>query len=330
MGRLPEGFPTPNEWLARIAEERGISRRGLARMIGVEPTQVQRWISGRELIPRHHLAEIAKQIGLPREEGYVLRLKDCDDFAGWLSKQATELANYVGEMTGEQIERAILQRVEDLLSQEAGLERNDRVEMLAIHLLDASSAIRSLLQSAMLDCNHPLFSPNKADVIDLTIKAIPFRVGSLKPIVFYSCFISYSNNDRAFAEQLYTNLQRHGILCWFGPEDLKIGDHYHQRIDESIRVYDKVILILSEHAIRSAWVEREVVAAREKEDREQRQVLFPLRLDEAVMGTTMAWAADIRRRWHIGDFTCWKAPDAYQVAFQRLLRDLRAEYHANE
>jgi hypothetical protein len=47
-------------------------------------------------------------------------------------KQRYRFFNYVGEMTGEQIERAILQRVEDLLSQEAGLERNDRVEMLAI------------------------------------------------------------------------------------------------------------------------------------------------------------------------------------------------------
>ena len=63
MGRLPRGIPTPNEWLARVVDERGISRRGLAGMIGVEATRVQRWISGRESIPRHHLAEIARQIG---------------------------------------------------------------------------------------------------------------------------------------------------------------------------------------------------------------------------------------------------------------------------
>ena len=150
-------------------------------------------------------------------------------------------------------------------------------------------------------------------------------VESISPIEFYSCFISYSRQNKDFAEQLYTDLQSKGVRCWFDSKDLKIGDHYHQSIDESIRLYDKLVLILSEQAIQSAWVEREVVAAREKEDREQRLVLFPLRLDDAVMGTTRAWAADVRRRWHIGDFTRWKDHDTYQQAFEHLLRDLKAE-----
>jgi hypothetical protein len=147
-----------------------------------------------------------------------------------------------------------------------------------------------------------------------------------KPIEFYSCFISHSSNDESFARRLHADLQSRGVRCWFAPEDLKIGDHYHQRIDESIRLYDKLVLILSEHAVQSAWVEREVVTAREKEDRGQRPVLFPVRLDDAVMDTTKAWAADVRRRWHIGDFTRWKYHDAYQQAFNRLLRDLKAEH----
>ena len=43
------------------------------------------------------------------------------------------------------------------------------------------------------------------------------------------------------------------------------------------------------------------------------------------MRTRQAWAADIRKQRHIGDFTCWKDHDAYQKAFARLLRDLKAE-----
>jgi len=146
-----------------------------------------------------------------------------------------------------------------------------------------------------------------------------------KAIEYYTCFISYASKDENFARRLYADLQREGVRCWFAPEDLKIGDHYHQRIDESIRLYDKLILILSEQAVQSAWVEREVAAAREKEDQLGREVLFPIRLDEVVMHTTKAWAADVRRRWHIGDFTRWKYHDAYQQAFVGLLRDLRAQ-----
>jgi hypothetical protein len=35
-------------------------------------------------------------------------------------------------------------------------------------------------------------------------------------------------------------------------------------------------------------------------------------------------AEDIRRQRHIGDFQRWKDHDAYQLAFTRLLRDLKA------
>ena len=57
----------------------------------------------------------------------------------------------------------------------------------------------------------------------------------------------------------------------------------------------------------------------------ERLVLFPIRLDEAVMKTSKAWAANLRRLRHIGDFTGWKDHDDYQKAFGRLLRDLKAE-----
>jgi hypothetical protein len=54
-------------------------------------------------------------------------------------------------------------------------------------------------------------------------------------------------------------------------------------------------------------------------------MLFPIRLDDAVMSTKQAWAADIRRMRHIGDFKGWKNRGAYKEAFGRLLRDLRTE-----
>jgi hypothetical protein len=50
--------------------------------------------------------------------------------------------------------------------------------------------------------------------------------------------------------------------------------------------------------------------------------VFPVRLNESVMETTQAWAADLRRTRHIGDFSHWKDHDSYQAAFGRLLRDL--------
>ena len=163
-----------------------------------------------------------------------------------------------------------------------------------------------------------------AGVPDSIIEMIPSLVGSLKPIDYYSSFISYSSRDHAFAERLYANLQSKGVRCWFAPHDMRIGDEIRSRIDESIRVHDKLLLVLSKSSLASTWVKKEVETAFEKEDQQKKVVLFPIRLDETVMNTPQAWAADIRRMRHIGDFTRWKDHDEYQKAFARLLRDLQS------
>jgi uncharacterized protein YjbI with pentapeptide repeats len=145
------------------------------------------------------------------------------------------------------------------------------------------------------------------------------------PVQYYSCFISYSHKDDAFAQRLHTDLQQKGVRCWFAPEDMKIGAKIRPTIDHSIRIHDKLLLILSEHSINSTWVGKEVETAFEEEHKRKQTVLFPVRLDRAVMDTDLAWAADIRRTRHIGDFSQWKDHAAYQKAFERLLQDLKAE-----
>jgi hypothetical protein len=145
------------------------------------------------------------------------------------------------------------------------------------------------------------------------------------PIQFYSCFISYSSADKDFVDRLYADLQVRGVRCWFAPEDLKIGDHFRQRIDDAIRIHDKLLLVLSENSVQSDWVREEAESCLERERREKRVVLFPVRLDEAVMETDAAWAGSIRRQRHIGDFREWKSHDAYQDGLKRLLRDLKPQ-----
>ena len=142
-------------------------------------------------------------------------------------------------------------------------------------------------------------------------------------IRYYSCFISYSSKDDSFAQRLHADLQDNAVRCWFAPVDMKIGDEIRPRIDQSIRMQDKLLVVLSEHSIESDWVEDEVETAIEEESKRKETVLFPIRLDEAVMDTNEAWAAKIRRTRHIGDFSRWKEHDSYQQAFDRLLRDLK-------
>jgi hypothetical protein len=170
----------------------------------------------------------------------------------------------------------------------------------------------------------------QAGIPDSIIEAIPSLVGSLRPTDFYSCFISHSTKDYEFAERLYTDLIAKGVRCWFAPKDLKIGEEFPNRIEEAIRLYDKLLVILSEHSVKSSWVEDEVRAALEKEEQFKREqqpktVLFSIKIDNAIEQEQSQWVAMMRRKRQIGDFTRWKQYDEYLKALSRLLRDLKAE-----
>jgi TIR domain/Pentapeptide repeats (8 copies) len=144
-------------------------------------------------------------------------------------------------------------------------------------------------------------------------------------IQHYSCFISYSSKDKAFAERLHADLQNKGVRCWFAPHDMPTGAKIIDAIDEAIRLRDKVLLVLSEGAIESDWVEGEVTRALDEERKRKQLVLFPVRIDDAVMQTSEAWARLLHGQRNIGDFTRWKEHDNYQKSFERLMRDLRVK-----
>lgn len=151
------------------------------------------------------------------------------------------------------------------------------------------------------------------------------RSVAVQPVQFYKTFISYSSKDQKFVDRLYADLQNKGVRCWLATEDLKIGDSIRTGIDEAIRLHDKLLLVLSRHSVASNWVEQEVETALERERREKRTVLFPIRLDDTVMKIDAGWPALIKNTRNIGDFRKWKDHDSYQKAFDRLLRDLQAE-----
>jgi|WetSurMetagenome_2_1015567.scaffolds.fasta_scaffold16152_3 hypothetical protein len=153
-----------------------------------------------------------------------------------------------------------------------------------------------------------------------------------RPIDFYSCFISYSSKDQEFAERLHADLQARGVRCWFAPEDIQGGRKLHEQIEQAIRHYDKLLLVLSEHSMGSEWVKTEIYHARQDEIRSKRRKLFPISLvDFQTVREWTAFDADTGkdmgrevREYFVPDFSAWKEHDAYQKAFDRLLRDLKA------
>jgi hypothetical protein len=142
---------------------------------------------------------------------------------------------------------------------------------------------------------------------------------------YYSCFISHSSQDKRFCERLHADLQTHHVLTWYFPKDAHWGESVWGEIDHSILVYDKVVAVCSKNSLQSGPVLREIERALNREDREGKSVLFPIRIDNYIFEP---WEhprkADILAKV-VGDFSGWaRSPARYGDALQRLLRDLKA------
>jgi hypothetical protein len=179
--------------------------------------------------------------------------------------------------------------------------------------------------------NIPLAFLRGAGVPDNFIEYMGSLTG--KALEFYSCFISYSTQDQEFAARLHADLQDNGVRCWFAPHDIQAGKKIHEQIDEAIRRYERLLLILSPNSMNSEWVKTEIRKARKRERTEKKRVLFPVRL--VSFETIRDWelfdadegkdlAVELRE-YYIPDFSDWKNHDSYAKGFQNLLRDLKTE-----
>jgi hypothetical protein len=137
-----------------------------------------------------------------------------------------------------------------------------------------------------------------------------------------TCFISFTDADDAFAERLYKDLRAAGVRCWRWKEDARWGRALMGEVDQAIRAHDKLIVVCSQQSLAAEPVVREIERALQREQRDGTDVLFPIRLDEAIFSWDHALQADLVRKY-VGDFRGWKDPVAYHGSLERLLRDLR-------
>jgi hypothetical protein len=161
-----------------------------------------------------------------------------------------------------------------------------------------------------------------AGVPDVLIQYVGTLTGAA--LEFYTCFISFMESDGAFSTRLNSDLQAAGMRCWRWKEKAKWGSTLMRQVDDAIRVYDKLIVILSEASVKAEPVVHEIERALQKEQRDGRDVLFPIRVDDAVYSWKHALQANVVRKV-IRDFREWQDPTKYEAALKRLIGDLRAE-----
>ncbi len=70
-------------------------------------------------------------------------------------------------------------------------------------------------------------------------------------------FISHSSKDKPFARWISTDLKAAGHNPWLDEWEIKVGESIPTKISKGVKDADFVIVILSAHAVKSNWVERE-------------------------------------------------------------------------
>lgn len=156
-------------------------------------------------------------------------------------------------------------------------------------------------------------------------------------IDFYSCFISYSHEDKSFARRLHDALQGRGIRCWLDEHQILPGDNIYDRIDHGIRVWDKVLLCASRHSLTSGWVNDELkhAFAKEKQLFKERGSevlsLIPLNLDGYLFsGWDHPNKNQVTERM-APDFTGWESDNAkFEQQLKRVVKALQTNNTGRE
>jgi hypothetical protein len=181
------------------------------------------------------------------------------------------------------------------------------------------------------------------------------------PMDRQASFVRFSRCDaeEEFAKLLRDRLREAGVHVWLVPEDIELErtiarlraqlarlghpsrspTHSARRrspvgenMPDVLRRDGALILVLSEESMASEWTARDISWARKREQVERRKIIFPIRLVDfkalqewecldAEEGKDLA--PEIRDL-HMPDFANWKDHRAFEVAFTRLLDDLRA------
>ena len=97
-------------------------------------------------------------------------------------------------------------------------------------------------------------------------------------IMKHDVFISYSSKNSAVAELILDELSKASIKCWMAPQSLNGGDEYEEIIDEAIRACRVFVLVFSETAMSSRWVNSELTIAFN-----EYKHIIPFKVDQSIL-----------------------------------------------
>ena len=125
-------------------------------------------------------------------------------------------------------------------------------------------------------------------------------------------FLSYSSKDKSFTQRLATMFKENGVNVWMDDTNLRVGDSLIHKLGSAINQTDYVVVILSQDSVKSAWVQKELTLAMQKEISEEKFKVVPILKETCDIPTFL-------RDKIYADFT---SETSFDAQFSRLLHSL--------
>lgn len=98
-----------------------------------------------------------------------------------------------------------------------------------------------------------------------------------------SIFLSHNSADKEYVRRLATGLAVMGAHIWYDEWAIRPGDSIPGAVDEGLSGFDTLVLVWSEDASNSRWVEKEMEAAITRWIDDPTIRLIPVLLDETAL-----------------------------------------------
>jgi len=93
-------------------------------------------------------------------------------------------------------------------------------------------------------------------------------------------FLSYTSEEKEYAQKLKYELEKHGHSSWWFDESLPAGSTWQDEIIRSISEMDVIVPLISEKSMKSAWINHEIGAAVAYAQERGRPLIIPIMLGD--------------------------------------------------
>jgi hypothetical protein len=115
-------------------------------------------------------------------------------------------------------------------------------------------------------------------------------------LVVYDVFVSHSSKDKEKAKFLAKDLENLGYKVWFDSNEIEGSEDWIKEIEKGVDTSSVMVVIWTENAANSVWVEREIARADD-----QKKPVIPLVFDDAKITSILLQRIqylDFRQGYH--------------------------------